>query len=672
MAELFLAVLVSIGVLYAPGYFVHRGLALGRFASLALAPVSSCLLLACAGVVLGALGIRCDPAVMFAFCAALAVVFFAVCAMAFGGVLNRREIWPDSQFGAKRIWTLAALYIAVALFIVCIVFVANIDGPHSFSRNDDTAVHLSVTRAFLDTGSCSTLSVSSFLDLGLKGGFYPAEWHVAAAVVASCLGGDVSLAFNGTAIAFIAVVFPLIMLLFLRRFFSDERVALTGCLFPAAFSGFPWGFLVFGQLFPNMISFMFVPAALVLLQGVAEPRPASARVRLGVLLAISVGAIVLGQPNGAFTWGIWAVCFMVGGVLFGRRLRDTSFGRRAVYAAVIIAVACAGWAVLYHAPFLQGVIQTTWPAPLSRRAALTSGVLLMFSDRQGAQVLLALFVVFGFVRALRHPRHSWVALAYFVALAIYAVDASTDGMLKHLLSGFWYTDYTRTGAMVALFAMPLAAYGFAWAVQVCASLVERGIAGRIDRAAALPLSMGALTLILGVSLFTVPKLYLYSTYSLPVGLNKIEQQIKTRYSWDGGLTGDEVSFIQEVQAIVPEGSLIVNVPSDGSSWSYGVEGLSVLYRRSSDWGGTETSEESALIRTQLCDIESSPAVRDVVDRLGAKYVLILDDQSGDERTVSKLRYAPEKWRGIESITPETPGFKLLLSEGDMRLYEIEP
>ena len=41
--------------------------------------------------------------------------------------------------------------------------------------------------------------------------------------------------------------------------------------------------------------------------------------------------------------------------------------------------------------------------------------------------------------------------------------------------------------------------------------------------------------------------------------------------------------------------------------------------------------------------------------------------------LSILHFLDENdWKGITSITDTTPGFKVVLSEGDMRLYEIEP
>ena len=63
-------------------------------------------------------------------------------------------------------------------------------------------------------------------------------------------------------------------------------------------------------------------------------------------------------------------------------------------------------------------------------------------------------------------------------------------------------------------------------------------------------------------------------------------------------------------------------------------------------------------------------VRQTLEDLDAHYVMLLDDPSSDNPTKTSLRYEEDSWKGIETITENTPGFKLILSEGDMRLYEI--
>lgn len=44
-----------------------------------------------------------------------------------------------------------------------------------------------------------------------------------------------------------------------------------------------------------------------------------------------------------------------------------------------------------------------------------------------------------------------------------------------------------------------------------------------------------------------------------------------------------------------------------------------------------------------------------VEKTGARYVMLLDEKSYDDRTVVKFRYKEEDWVGIESITQEHTG-----------------
>ena len=65
-------------------------------------------------------------------------------------------------------------------------------------------------------------------------------------------------------------------------------------------------------------------------------------------------------------------------------------------------------------------------------------------------------------------------------------------------------------------------------------------------------------------------------------------------------------------------------------------------------------------------------VKEAVERSGAKYLLVLDqgeDKEGDRYWFG--HYNSTEWVGIDAITDETPGFKVILAEDDMRLYEIE-
>lgn len=434
------AVLIAVLVLYVPGYLVGRGLRLDRFASVAVAPAFSVFALVALGVVFFAVGITCSAWVLLLACVVLCLLVFAVC----GGVRRAKggtACSSPSALGDVRLQV--ALYVGVALFVATLVFLHAMGDPASFSRNDDTTVHLSVVRGFLDSGTYSTLNVTKYLDLGEAGGYYPAAWHVVAAVVASFVGNEVALATNAMILVTCTVVLPLGALCLMRALFPDNKLVVCGgSLFSAAFCGFPWGFVVYGQLLSNLFSFAMIPAALdVLICGLAGKGGLSKCAWIAAY-ACSLVAVALAQPNGAFTLGVWSVLFAVS-YLWGREAGASRRGKAT--AVVLLLVACAAWVVLFLAPPLQSVVTYSWKSTLSIPKAVVSGLLFMFTSREGAQPFLTLLVLLGVAKTLKGKRLRWLSVAYVVALVFYVIDVSTDGFVKQLLTGFWYTDYYRTG-----------------------------------------------------------------------------------------------------------------------------------------------------------------------------------------------------------------------------------
>ncbi|WP_342746820.1 DUF6541 family protein [Eggerthella timonensis] len=663
-----LAVLACVAVLYAPGYLFARALSIARFSSVAIAPMFSVFALTAVGIVLFEAGISCSGPVLLASAIALGAVSLLVGKAVARG--SGRQLIAVGN--AREACKIAALYVAVALVVTFVVFLLAIDGPESFSRNDDTTVHLAIVRGFLDTGTFSTLHAHSYLDQVTISNFYPSAWHVATAVAASLVGNGVTLAANAMIVALVAIVFPLGMCLLLHKLFEkDKRIVWAGSLFVVAFCGFPWGFVVFGQLLSNMLAFILIPLAFVALMGAIEVAGLSGKVRLACAVAVGLAAIALAQPNGAFTLGIWAVLYCVSRIFYLPGDDAPCLTRKRVAGAIVLmVVACAGWAALYLAPFLQNVVQYTWEATLSPVEAIVSGLLFMFTVRQGVQPFLSVAVLAGVIYTCRNRRFLWMTVAYAFALLAYVVDASTDGAVKQLLTGFWYTDLNRTGAMAALFAIPLAALGFVQLVDLARGWCAKAMKVQKDHPTCWRLPVGILVALMLACQFFPFHAKLIGNADVGAGLAKIHREVSTRYSWNKALTSEEDAFVKQAMELIPAGSLVINVPSDGSCWSYGVEGINTYFRRSSDTG-RGSAEESEILRTQLCDIASSREVRRVVDEIGARYVLMLDVPEGEDRTTLKLRYKEENWRGIESIDEQTPGFELLLSEGDMRLYEIE-
>ena len=87
------------------------------------------------------------------------------------------------------------------------------------------------------------------------------------------------------------------------------------------------------------------------------------------------------------------------------------------------------------------------------------------------------------------------------------------------------------------------------------------------------------------------------------------------------------------------------------------------------YGSKGEDPDSVLIREALCDISWRQDVRDAVESTHAGYVLILERDS-DKADAYYTQHHREQWTGITSIADDTPGFEVVLKDGDMRLYRI--
>lgn len=78
-----------------------------------------------------------------------------------------------------------------------------------------------------------------------------------------------------------------------------------------------------------------------------------------------------------------------------------------------------------------------------------------------------------------------------------------------------------------------------------------------------------------------------------------------------------------------------------------------------------------MLRESLAEVTENVDVQNAVHSLGAQYLLVLDlEGHADNRRRYLPSYSPDQWSGIDAVNDATPGFEVLMSEGDMRLYRI--
>lgn len=675
--DLIPSVLVSFIVIYLPGYFFIRSLRFDKINALIMAPILSIFFYVVLGILLDKLSFTCSATFLFilALLMGLASFLFRLAiSHASPKYIKQETSLIDLKLSFS--WLTLLLYCLIALIVTYIVFISILEAPDALAKYDDNTAHMSMIRSFISTGSFSTLNNSPTLDIGGHGTFYPSAWHIQVAIVATIFDNDIPLGLNSALISYLVFVIPSGIFFLLTQITTDKKIVLFGSLFTVSIAAFPWGFVIFGQLLSNLVSFSLVPILLASMIGfIRVYRSSKCILRFTLVLFCSLVSIAIAQPNGLFTFGIWFGIYLMFHFVYNFDSSKFLFNRKSLLkltASLIVAIIL--WIAFFKAPFMSDTVNFIWEANHSFRGAIKSAALFEFTDRSGCQLFITISVFAGLIYTLFKRKYLWLSIAYLLSFTIYVIGDSSNGFLKHLLAGFWYTDPYRTAAMNGLFAIPLATLGFTGLVDIFVLIIHKfeTIIGKSnDRHTNVVTGFTAAFLTLIMALFQ------FSNIASPwigksdqqTGLLAVRDYLEWRYASRTWLTTDERGFAKEVMGIIPEGASVINIPNDGSEWLHGAEGLNTLYRRVV-FGDMDAQNE--LIRGSLNQIASSKDVQEAVKEIGSHYVLILDDKSESGNTIlDDYAYSPSKWEGIDNINEDTPGFELLLSEGDMRLYKID-
>lgn len=677
----FEALAVALIALYLPGYLFWRAFKFEPIMSLCVAPIASI-----AGI--GVAAVAFEKAGLPAHAATIGITVLGVYMIIQSLSSFRRQKRATLAFPAtftdvkparkgKRArsttrfdWLLLAAYVVFGMVVTWFVFIRNIGDPSAFFSRWDNQTHISLVRAFLDSGTWSSLVTSQYLAAApeaqpyLSGaGFYPAGWHDVVAFACSATGASVPIGINAVNTAFAGVVLPASMFAFIKAAFSGDRFTLAaGAVTASACAIFPWWFFVTGPLYPNFAGLALVPASAgcaiaILRRGLFVRKLPS----VIVLAVLSVATLALLQPNAVFFLLIVLVAYGASHIYrFAKEHKGVgvAIGATVAFAIVIAAV----WLACLHAPFLQSVVQYRQSAKPGIPAAIFNLVGMV-----GVEPLFALAALFGLIVCCKR-RMFWIVVpAAFMGLAYMFSRLDPTG-IGRMLGGFWYTDFRRLGACFGFTLVPLAACGLGALLKLAYRPKKRE---------------GASSGKLAIALCGVIAVAFFALNAFPsvevelggeeygTGFGTFTSQIYKTYNpkVEHAYATEEVKFVDKVKRTIDGDYLVINQPNDGSTFAYGVNGLNTYYRHCRT--GDQT-EDSIAIRTGLANYASDAAVQQAVADIGATYVLQLDQGVALEDGVWLPQYHdPAPWSGIDAIADDTPGFRLVLSDGDMRLYEIE-
>ena len=667
--------LVTLLFLGVPGYLLGRTAGLPRMtAALASAPLGMaviCLM----GQALSMVGVPATPAMVVGLPSALLAV----------AALLRSHFLPASHDGAPAVNpALVALFLVAGLLAGYAFLAGVLSSPNAFHQDYDTVHHINSIRAMMDSLSMSPLDGSSYstesdaLVAVQKTGYYPSGWHVLCATVALTTKASVTSAVNAVNLALMAVVYPLSTLLLLSTVFPGRtRVVALGAVASLTLTIFPWGISNWGPVYPNIAAFAMLPALCALFMRAFEQK-GSRRETLSHLVAwvLATGGAVLLHPNVVFSMAVFLapwIAARIGSSSLRLRLGSRAgVGPRAL--AVGFCLLCvAAWVGATRIPAFADLVSYHWDAFAKGDGAVTNVLHLsymrgMWPAPDAEQLFPAAILLVGAVLLVSRRDTRWVVAPYAIAaIMAYVACSSTDDGLRSVLIGFWYSDPYRIGSLATIFSVPLIAYGLdAVAGAVCRLVRKTPVRGL----RALP-ALSALV----VAAAYVPLALLYPgqaqngfSYDKSSPWSIYQGYAYRSYSHEAPLTYQETDFMEAAHRLVGD-DLVINQPFDGSVFGYGVTGMRCYYRFFSGFGGSDETWQSRVIRQRLYNIANDPQVQQAVESVGARYVLVM---STDERksTFVKDTYDASKWRGINYIDDDTPGFELVFEENDYKLYRI--
>ena len=387
------------------------------------------------------------------------------------------------------------------------------------------------------------------------------------------------------------------------------------------------------------------------------------RIRMLAAFFICLVALALSQPNCLFALVVFLVPYCLWAIGCSQKLRSRRILRAGCLLA-FIALVVSLWVLAYHAPFMQSVIHGAFrPAYADGPQALVDVLTLAF--RWGnAQLLLGALVAAGAVFLLLGKGPRWLLASYVLMSFLFFVSATRDGFFDYALTGFWYTDQQRVGAAAALFAVPLAGTAFGEVARCAARAVRRSGGKTSARISVIVVSAICLVAVM------YPSFHVNGWGSVETAFGREKTRLSGMCAETGErniYSGDERAFVEQAKALVGGEDTVLNIPVDGSAFSFGQDHLNVYYR-SHRVGETE---EGALIRKHLSELADNPSVQEAVASTGIKYVMLLDYQNEEGGRTVHPAYDADEWVGVNSITEDTPGFELVLSQDDMRLYKID-
>lgn len=520
--------------------------------------------------------------------------------------------------------------LALAFLCWALVIVIGISDPSRPNQLYDGLFHLNAVEFIAQTGDASPLHMTMSTPTAAIN-FYPTLWHALVSLVLPVAGGVVQ-ATNIVTVAAVALIWPTSVAVLSQVLFPNRSTVTTWApLVGLLFSVFPLGFLNWGVLYPNLLGTMLVPLLLATVLMSCEAGLSLARRILFILVAIAAaGATALGHPS-ALLAGIALLLPLALWRCWEAWMRAAALKRAVLLCAV--AVGAVGLALIWQK---ANVTTNNWLPELTMAQAFGEVAFLSPVERTAGMVLGPL-VAIGIWQAIK-DRLWWVLGSYSVSIGFYMLAVWFPVLsIRSAFVGVWYDDSTRVGALLAVFALPLAALG---ATAVADWLAHLWHSGRTT----LSVGVGVIIVILGLPHLAV----------LANDTRHLNQETYELNSESRALTKDEVELFARADKHLADDDVVIGDPLTGAGLLFAYTGHDVVFPHATGRYGAD----AALLGKSL--VGGGPEVCEAIKQLGVTYALDLGD---------RVLFKDVKYAGLHGLA-SSPIVTQVEDIGEAKLYQI--
>lgn len=648
-------VLVAIGILFVPGAVVAWASRVRGVALVAMAPAITVTIVAVSALVAPLINMKWSLLPVFV----LTVLVAAVALAATRWIARKTE---STEYGPKAVnWRAGAGHafaLLAAAFLIGRRLIVAFGRPEAFSQTFDNVFHLNAVRYILDTGSGSSITVSSMTG----GGFYPAAWHDLVALVAATTGADIPVSVNVVNLVVASVCWPLGCIFLAHQILGNRVVvSVAAGILSAAFGAFPLLLLDFGVLYPNFLGNALLPVAVALgIQafGLAGTKSVPTPITWLLFVAVLPG-LTLSHPSSTMA----LLALMVPPLLIlwtrftARVARRSTRPPLALAGAFLLLLLGLGVIAVVWKKVRPPEIAAFWPPVETTGRAIGEVISSSGIGRSVSWVVMALAIA-GLVSLILRRRHLWLVGMYAVISGLFVIVASFPfGDLRTFFTGVWYNDPPRLASLLPLVILPLAVVGAVRGWDKCvAPLAARYVSGKEspteDNRRETPWYVNVVVASVAAALLAV------GTQQANVREATTSAAGGYRLTDDSPLiSSDEMALLKRLPDEIPEDATLVGNPWNGSALAYAFTGrkLVQLHMLSEMPSGLEQ------LYTRLNLAKSDPSLCPIVEQLRLGYVLDFGHR--------EVHGGDNGFRGLDNL--EAAGVaRLVDSQGQAKIYKL--